>query len=151
MIKILEGNLFDSNAHAIVNAVNCVGVMGKGIALEFKRRYPAMFADYVRRCRDKKVQLGKPYPYFVNSQNTFIINFPTKGHWRSSSRITDIIAGLDYLVAHLDDWGIKSLALPALGCGHGGLAWPVVKPILCGKLGALSLPVEIYAPHELSI
>lgn len=146
MTTIKIGNLFESSAHTLVNTVNCVGVMGKGIALEFKRRYPAMFADYVVRCQQGAVQLGEPYHY-TDLIGTSLVNFPTKAHWRSASRLADIEAGLDYFVAHYEEWGIESIAFPPLGCGNGGLSWADVGPLMFRKLGALPLAVEIYAPY----
>src|SRR5574340_779424 len=107
MFRALIGDLFASQAQTLVNTVNCVGVMGKGVALEFKKRWPAMFEDYQRRCALKQVRLGEPYLYRDQSGAT-IVNFPTKDHWRSPSRVADIESGLDYLVAHAEAWGIHS-------------------------------------------
>lgn len=145
MLKTLTGDLFASHAQALVNPVNCAGVMGKGVALEFKMRFPAMFHDYAQRCKRRSVRLGEPYAYRDGS-GVLIVNFPTKGHWRSPSRLDDIGRGLDYLVDHVGDWDIQSLALPALGCGNGGLAWADVGPLIDRKLSSLSIDVELYAP-----
>ena len=147
MVNLVTGNLFDSEAQTLVNAVNCVGVMGKGIALVFKRRFPAMFADYAARCKDGRMRLGEPYLY-RDSAVPYILNFPTKDHWRSAAKLDDIVAGLAYLEAHYRAWGITSLAVPALGCGAGQLAWNVVGPVLQEALGRLDIPVELYAPLE---
>jgi len=98
MVEVVQGNLFDSDAQTLVNAVNCVGVMGRGVALEFKQRFPDMFRDYARRCRQGSVRLGAPYVYTASTP--WVLNFPTKGHWRASSRLADIVAGLEYLEAH---------------------------------------------------
>ncbi|MCP3960764.1 MAG: macro domain-containing protein [bacterium] len=149
MIKLRSGNLFDSNAQTLVNAVNCVGVMGKGIALEFKRRFPGMFEDYRARCLRREVRLGEPY-VFESSRLPWILNFPTKGHWRHASRLADIVAGLEALEAHCEDWGLQSLAVPALGCGYGQLRWREVGPLLYRHLGRLGIPVELYAPFGAS-
>lgn len=146
MIKVLIGDIFESNANTIVNTVNCVGVMGKGIAAEFKKRFPQMCADYEARCSVGMVKLGEPYLY-TDVLGTSIINFPTKGHWRASSKLDDVVNGLDYLVAHIKSWGIESLALPPLGCGNGGLEWSLVGPIMFQKLSVLDIPLEIYAPY----
>lgn len=146
MVKVLIGDLFQSNATTIVNTVNCVGVMGKGIAAEFRKRFPQMFADYAARCAARRVKLGEPYLY-QDMLGVSVINFPTKDHWRSPSRLNDVVRGLDYLLAHAAEWGIKSLALPPLGCGNGGLEWALVGPIMYQKLGTLGIPVEIYAPY----
>jgi O-acetyl-ADP-ribose deacetylase (regulator of RNase III)/uncharacterized protein YwgA len=145
MFRALIGDLFSSQAQTLVNTVNCVGVMGKGVALEFKKRWPAMFEDYQRRCAQKRVRLGEPYLY-RDLSGTTIVNFPTKDHWRSPSRIADIERGLDYLVAHAEAWGIRSLALPPLGCGNGGLEWSEVGPLIFRKLHDARFDVEVYAP-----
>jgi uncharacterized protein YwgA/O-acetyl-ADP-ribose deacetylase (regulator of RNase III) len=144
-VRILEGDLLKSNMHALVNTVNTVGIMGKGVALAFKRQYPDMYHDYVKRCSRGEVRLGEPYIYRANDH--VIVNFPTKQHWRSVSRLSDIEAGLDYLEHHYKEWQIKSLAVPPLGCGNGQLEWRVVGPILLRHLKRLDIPVELYAPH----
>lgn len=144
-VRILEGDLLKSNMHALVNTVNTVGIMGKGVALAFKKRYPDMYLDYVKRCDRGEVRLGEPYVYRVNDH--VIVNFPTKQHWRSVSRLSDIEAGLDYLERYYKEWQIKSLAVPPLGCGNGQLEWRVVGPILLRHLKRLDIPVELYAPH----
>lgn len=144
--KIQIGDLLASPAQTLVNTVNCVGVMGKGVALEFKKRFPAMFDDYVRRCELKQVRLGEPYLYRTPS-GAQIVNFPTKDHWRSPSRLKDIERGLDYLAAHAPEWGITSLALPPLGCGNGGLEWREVGPLIHHKLRHLPIEIELYAPY----
>lgn len=145
MFRALIGDLFASKAQTLVNSVNCVGVMGKGVALEFKKRWPAMFEDYQRRCTLKQVRLGEPYLY-RDVEGASIVNFPTKDHWRSPSRVADIESGLNYLVAHAKEWGIRSLALPPLGCGNGGLEWSEVGPLIYRKLHSAPFDVEVYAP-----
>jgi len=144
-VTLTSGNVLDSRAQTLVNTVNCVGVMGKGIALAFKRRYPEMFQDYVARCDRKEVQLGRPYLY--KSDDHWIINFPTKDHWRAVSRLQDIIDGLNHLEEHYRDWGITSLAVPPLGCGNGQLEWKVVGPTLIRHLARFGIPVELYVPQ----
>ena len=146
MFRALIGDLFASRAQALVNTVNCVGVMGKGVAEQFKKRFPAMFEDYKSRTDRKAVRLGEPYLYGDRS-GTQIVNFPTKDHWRSPSRLSDIERGLDYLAAHIAEWGITSLALPPLGCGNGGLEWSEVGPLICRKLQGLPIDIEVYAPY----
>ncbi len=155
MFKALIGNLFESRAQALVNTVNCVGVMGKGVALEFKKRFPAMFEDYLARCERKLVRLGVPYLY-QDASGRAIINFPTKDHWRSPARLSDIERGLDYFAQHSAEWGITSVAMPPLGCGNGGLEWSEVGPLIFRKLHHLPMDVEVYAPfgtpkHELGL
>ncbi|WP_260303013.1 macro domain-containing protein [Xanthomonas sp. 3307] len=146
MLKARIGDLFASHAHVYANAVNCAGIMGKGIAQAFKRRYPAMFEDYAVRCREGRVRIGEPYLY-AEASGIRILNFPTKRHWRSPSRLEDIAAGLDYLAAHLRAWDVRSLALPPLGCGNGGLAWDDVGPLIYRTLAHLPVDIEVYAPY----
>ncbi|MBK8906694.1 MAG: macro domain-containing protein [Rhodospirillales bacterium] len=146
MITVRVGDLFASKAQTLVNTVNCVGIMGKGIALEFKRRFPEMFRDYEKRCDAREVRLGRPYLY-KDLVDHWVLNFPTKDHWRSVSKLDDIVEGLAYLQAHYREWGITSLAVPPLGCGHGQLEWKVVGPTLHRYLSELDTPVELYAPH----
>lgn len=129
MMRVLINDIFQSKAQTLVNTVNCVGIMGKGLALEFKKRFPDMFKDYAERCTRGEVRLGKPYVY-KSLLPPWIINFPTKEHWRSVSNLQDITRGLDYLVNHYKEWGITSLAVPPLGCGEGQLEWRIVGPTL---------------------
>ncbi len=137
--------MFASKAQTLVNTVNCVGIMGKGVALEFKNRFPDMYHDYVERCKARRVHLGKPY-LFKRLVHPWILNFPTKDHWRSVSRLQDIIKGLSYIKKHYKEWGITSLAVPPLGCGQGQLEWRVVGPTLYRHLKELDIPVELFAP-----
>lgn len=146
MVKVLVGDLFESKCQTLVNTVNTVGIMGKGVALEFKKRFPDMFEDYVKRCVEGKVKLGEPYLY-KRLTPPWILNFPTKEHWRSVSNISDIVRGLNYLKQHYKEWGITSIALPPLGCGHGQLEWKIVGPTLYRYMKRLDIPVELYAPH----
>jgi O-acetyl-ADP-ribose deacetylase (regulator of RNase III)/uncharacterized protein YwgA len=145
-IKALIGDMFASDMQTIVNTVNCVGIMGKGIALLFKKEYPAMFEDYAQRCARGGVRLGEPYHY-MDPSGDLIVNFPTKGHWRSATRLDDVEAGLDYFVRHFRTWGITSIAFPPLGCGNGGLEWSTVGPLMYSKLRGIGVPVELYAPY----
>jgi O-acetyl-ADP-ribose deacetylase (regulator of RNase III)/uncharacterized protein YwgA len=147
-VVLTSGNLLASSAQTLVNTVNCVGVMGKGVALAFKRKYPEMYKDYVRRCDRGEVRLGEPYVY--DAGDRLIINFPTKDHWRGVSRLEDIVAGLEHLKKHYRDWGVRSLAVPPLGCGNGQLEWDVVGPTLHRHLSDLDVPVELYVPHGVS-
>jgi len=147
MIKVLIGDIFESKAQTLVNTVNTVGVMGKGIALGFRKRFPEMFEDYARRCERHEVQLTRPYIY-RRLTPPHVINFPTKDHWRSVSKLDDITEGLKYLHAHIGEWGVTSLAVPPLGCGEGRLEWSVVGPTLYRHLRDLGISVELYAPFE---
>lgn len=145
MMTVRIGDLFASQAQTLVNTVNCVGVMGKGIALEFRKRFPDMYEDYVRRCEAKEVRLGRPY-VFKSLVLPWVLNFPTKDHWRSVARLQDIVEGLRFLQKNFRGWGITSLAVPPLGCGEGQLEWRVVGPTLYRHLKELGIPVELYAP-----
>jgi len=145
MVKVVIGNIFESKAQTLTNTVNCVGVMGKGVALDFKKHFPDMFQDYVRRCERHEVKLGEPYLY-KRVTPPWILNFPTKDHWRSVARLEDIVRGLKFLEQRYREWGITSLAVPPLGCGQGQLDWRVVGPALYRELKKLDIPVILYAP-----
>ena len=146
MVEVRMADIFESKAQTLVNTVNRVGVMGKGIALGFKTRFPDMYADYVARCKLQQVTLGEPYLYRTLFP-PWVLNFPTKDHWRSVARLDDIVSGLRYIVGHYKSWGITSLAVPPLGCGEGQLEWSVVGPTLFRYLDQLEIPVELYAPY----
>jgi O-acetyl-ADP-ribose deacetylase (regulator of RNase III) len=147
IIHVQKGSLFNSKMQTLINTVNCVGIMGKGIALEFRKQYPEMYIEYAQKCKQKQVKLGEPYLYKVNDKR-WILNFPTKGHWKDNSRIEDIETGLIYLAFHIKSWGITSLAIPPLGCGNGGLNWNEVKPLIEKYLGMLNIQMEIYSPES---
>lgn len=130
MIHEATGNLLDAEAEALVNTVNTVGVMGKGIALQFSRAFPENLAAYQRACRAGEVAPGKMFICENRALNgpRWIINFPTKRHWRGASRMEDIESGLRALVDEVQRLGIRSIAVPPLGCGNGGLDWNEVRP-----------------------
>jgi len=142
---VRKGDLFDDDAQTLVNAVNTAGVMGKGIALGFRRRFPEMYADYRRRCRDGQVRLGQPY-LWRGTAGPWVVNFPTKAHWRSVSRLDVVEDGLEFLATHVEEWAVTSLAVPALGTGQGGLDWAAVRPVLVRYLDPLDIPVVLYSP-----
>lgn len=149
MISEADGNLLRADVDALVNTVNTVGIMGKGIALQFKRAFPAMFKDYARAAKLGELRLGEMYVWPTQQLDgpRFVINFPTKGHWKSRSRLADIERGLDDLIRVIREHGIASIAVPPLGCGNGGLDWAVVEPLIRRKLEALpEVDVRIYAP-----
>ncbi|MFH0799566.1 MAG: macro domain-containing protein [Pseudomonadota bacterium] len=147
-MEILIGDIFDSQAQTLINTVNCVGVMGKGIAAEFKKRYPEMFEDYAVRCQKGEVRPGVPYLFGASSLFApQVVNFPTKSDWRAASRIEDIENGLKILVSKYKDWGIQSIAVPPLGCGNGQLLWETVGPLIYKYLSKLDIPVKLYAPY----
>lgn len=143
-----SGDLLDADVDVLVNTVNTVGVMGKGVALQFKRAFPANLKAYEQACKRNEVVLGKMF-LFDNGQITrpcWIVNFPTKAHWRSRSRLSDIETGLDDLRAVMVELKITSIALPPLGCGNGGLDWSDVRPLIEDKLQGLDAEVHVYAP-----
>ena len=144
MIKYTSGNLLDSEADILVNAINCVGVMGKGIALEFKNRYPKMFESYKYLCKKGEVKVGSLFVW-KDPHTKHIINFPTKQHWRNKSEIEWIDSGLQVLrKSMLELFPDKSIAIPKLGCANGGLSWEDVKPLIETHLGDLPNIVYIY-------
>jgi O-acetyl-ADP-ribose deacetylase (regulator of RNase III)/uncharacterized protein YwgA len=147
MVDVLIGDIFKSSAQTLTNTVNCVGVMGKGIAEQFKERFPEMYEDYVERCENGDVQLGRPYLY-RRDRKPWVLNFPTKGHWRAVSNLSDIRRGMEHVLDKYKEWGIESLAVPPLGCGNGQLDWRVVGPTLYRYLSEMDIPVELYAPFE---
>lgn len=149
--RITSGDIFSSGAHTLVNAVNCQGVMGAGIAKAFRARFPLMHADYQRRCAAGLVRLGEPYIWreegpLPEGERPWVCNFPTKDHWRERSRLAPIEEGLRYLAAHYREWGVLSLAVPALGCGLGGLPWATAQAVLIEHLRELDIPVLLYRP-----
>lgn len=155
MITFKNGNLFEeiNNVEAIVNTVNLVGVMGKGIALAFKEKYPENNTIYKKKCNTNEIDIGKSFVYEVpNSQLTkYIINLPTKKHWRNPSQMEYIEKGLDNLIEILQRYHIKSIAMPALGCGNGKLDWDEVKPLIIKKLEFMEdVKIIIFEPAEIS-
>ena len=149
MITDAEGNLLDAPVEALVNTVNTVGVMGKGIALQFKRAYPAMFKDYAGAAKRGEIRTGQMHvwPTGLLDGPRLVINFPTKSHWRAASRIEDVEAGLEDLVRVIRAEEVRSIAIPPLGCGHGGLDWAEVEPLIRRKLAPLEdVDVRIFAP-----
>jgi O-acetyl-ADP-ribose deacetylase (regulator of RNase III) len=132
MIKLTQGDILKADAEALVNTVNCVGIMGRGVALQFRKAFSENFKAYEVACKANQVQPGKMFVYDLNRlyNPRFIINFPTKRHWKSNSRIEDIQAGLTDLIAVVQQQQISSIAIPPLGCGLGGLNWGEVKPLI---------------------
>ena len=151
-IKLTTGDLLAQRVDAIVNTVNTVGVMGKGIALQFKRKWPANAKAYEAACKRKEVVPGKMF-VFDNGlvEPKFIINFPTKRHWRQPSRMSDIDTGLADLIVQVGRLGIKSIAIPPLGCGNGGLDWDQVRPRIEAAFTELpNVDVRLFAPSDVS-
>ena len=148
------GSILEADVEALVNPVNCVGVMGKGLALAFKEAFPEVFREYVPACEDGKLVLGRVQVVARKAAHgpKFVINFPTKNHWREKSRLEDIKAGLVDLASHLQNGKIASVAIPALGCGLGGLDWKVVRELIVATLVAHlnvkhDMRIVIFAPQ----
>lgn len=153
MIHYVKGDILESNAIALVNTVNLVGVMGKGIALQFKKQFPNNFKLYKKACEENTIDIGK---LFVTREQTvfgekIIINFPTKRDWRKSSEYSYVEAGLDDLIRVIDEYHIQSVAIPPLGAGNGGLHWEVVKKIIENKLSSLPIDIIVYEPNAVII
>lgn len=150
MIELIHGNLLKADAEALVNTVNTDGYMGKGIALQFKQAFPANFAAYERACAHDEVQIGQMFVYETGTlyNPRYIINFPTKAHWRSKSRLSYIEQGLVALIDEVKQRGIQSIAVPPLGCGLGGLDWAIVRPLIEQTFAAMpDVHVLLYAPE----
>ena len=150
MLKYKTGDILKENAEAIVNTVNCVGVMGRGIALQFKKAYPENFKKYASACKLKQVNPGKMFVFETGEMFNpkLIINFPTKRHWRGKSRIEDIKSGLIDLIAVIKKYNIKSIAIPPLGSGLGGLNWRQVKSLIEKALYTLDdVDVIVFEPE----
>jgi O-acetyl-ADP-ribose deacetylase (regulator of RNase III)/DNA-binding Xre family transcriptional regulator len=150
MITYKTGNLLHAGVEALVNAVNTVGVMGNGIALQFKESFPDNFTAYLAAVNSGSFHVGKVLVVPVKAVGTvkFVINFPTKAHWRFPSRVEWIKAGLKSLHEKIREHNIRSIALPALGCGNGGLDWKQVRPLIEKELSDLDAEIIIYEPGE---
>lgn len=148
MLELAKGNLLEADVEALVNTVNCVGVMGKGIALQFKQAFPENTRAYERACRANELQPGKMLVVPTGVVNPkYIINFPTKIHWKGNSKIPYIQVGLKALVQEIRARGIKSIAIPPLGCGNGGLDWAQVYPLIRDAFADQpDVRVLVYAP-----
>ncbi|MBF0141639.1 MAG: macro domain-containing protein [Magnetococcales bacterium] len=149
MIKFTSGDILADDAEAIVNTVNCVGVMGRGIALQFKKAYPENFKAYESACKRKEVVPGRMFIFDTHGLTTprYIINFPTKRHWRGNSHMEDVEAGLTDLAQEIQARGIRSIAIPPLGCGLGGLNWVEVRQWIVQTLeGLQNVKVIVYEP-----
>ena len=150
VIRITQGDLLrQDDVDAVVNTVNCVGIMGKGIALQFKNKWPENFRAYEAACRAKEVRPGRMFVFDSGGlvKPNYIINFPTKDHWRGKSRIEYIREGLKDLVARIKHLGIRSIAVPPLGCGSGGLEWSEVRPMIEAAFAGLpELEVRLFPP-----
>lgn len=153
MIELVTGDLLQADAESYVNTVNCVGVMGKGIALHFKQAYPDNYKLYRRACQRKELRPGMLLVYdagfIFNQRPRYIINFPTKDHWRGKSKLAWIESGLVALVREVQARDISSIAVPALGCQNGGLNWADVRPRIEAAFRPLeTVRVLLYAPQS---
>lgn len=153
MIEYKNGDILREDVEAIVNTVNCVGIMGRGLALQFKNKFPQNLKEYQLACTNKEVQLGKMFVHqtgqLINPK--YIINFPTKGHWKQNSKIEDISNGLDDLITIIEKYSIKSIAIPPLGSGLGGLDWNQVKKLIEEKLKNINCTIILFEPLEQKI
>jgi O-acetyl-ADP-ribose deacetylase (regulator of RNase III) len=154
VVEFIEGNIFNSKAQTVVNTVNCVGVMGKGIALVFKLRYPQMFDLYKQHCKDKLINIGTLWLYKGEENHPWVLNFPTKFHWKYPSKVEYLEKGLAKFVQTYEDKGITSIAFPLLGTHNGGLDKTLVLDLMYSYLGQCDIPIEIYeynpsAPDDL--
>lgn len=150
MIHFVSGNILDAKVDALVNTVNTAGVMGKGLALQFKKAFPANFKAYEAAAKAREIQVGKMFVFEAGGivLPRYIINFPTKRHWRSPSKLEYIASGLQDLVAVIRDRKIRSIAVPPLGSGLGGLAWHDVRPLIARELSELGdVDVQVFEPH----
>jgi O-acetyl-ADP-ribose deacetylase (regulator of RNase III) len=147
MLQYTDTTVFNVGAQTIVNTINCVGVMGAGLALECQLRFPEMFQDYVERCKSKSVKIGKPYLY-RSYGSPWIMNFPTKNHWKYPSKIEWIEQGLDYFAKNYERGCIQSIAFPKLGCDKGGLNWRDVQTIMENYLQNLNIDIYICLDRE---
>ncbi|WP_133510605.1 type II toxin-antitoxin system antitoxin DNA ADP-ribosyl glycohydrolase DarG [Candidatus Thiosymbion oneisti] len=158
MIEYKTGDILTEDAEAIINTVNCVGVMGRGISLQFKKAFPENFQAYAAACKREEVRPGRMFVFAMGGLTNprYIINFPTKRHWRGKSRVEDIDAGLEALAGEIKKRGIHSIAIPPLGSGLGGLEWSEVKRRIEGTLSNLDdvriivfEPKGVPAPEEM--
>ena len=145
MITYVKGDIFNSPAKIIVNTVNIVGVMGKGIALEFKNRYPEMFRRYQELCESNQLDIGRLFLW--RKSEKWVLLFPTKKHWRNPSKLEYIESGLQKFVENWDKLGAETVAFPRLGCGNGGLDWVDVKPLMEKYLKPLPIQIYVYVDN----
>ena len=139
---IKQGDIFESSCEVIVNPINCVGVMGGGLALAFKKKFPEHFETYKKMCQNGEIKVGKLYVVDGDEKHKVLL-FPTKIHWRNPSLMEYVVDGLKYLAENYEKMDIKSVAIPALGCGLGGLNWEDVKEQITSVLSELDNKIEI--------
>ena len=150
LIRFISGNIFTTSCQTLVNTVNCVGVMGAGIALEYKYRYPEMFEKYVTLCREKKIEVGKLWIYNVPDKDRKILNFPTKNHWRYPTKLEYLEKGLEKFIDTYKEKNITSIAFPLLGAQNGGIDPQTSKSVMEKYLSRCDIKIEIYE-YDMSI
>ena len=151
MVRFETGDIFAEDAEALVNPVNCSGFMGRGIALRFKKAFPDNFAAYEGACKRGEVEPGRMFVFETNELTNprWIVNFPTKRHWRARSRMEDVEKGLEALAGEMRERDIRSIAIPALACGLGGLAWDEVRPRIEAALAGFDdLDAVVFEPGD---
>jgi len=153
MIAYKNGDIFSEDAEAIINTVNCVGIMGRGLALQFKNKYPQNFKEYQTACKKEEVKPGRMFVHQTGQLTNpkYIINFPTKRHWKGKSKIEDVESGLDDLIKTIHKLGIKSISIPPLGSGLGGLNWQVVRQKIEAKIADVDCRIVVFEPLEQKI
>ena len=148
MIEIHDGDIFATECDVIVCPVNCVGIMGKGLAKEFAQKYPEYYKRYSKACINRMIRPGRPVLHlFADLYDKDILSFPTKNHWKQSSNVEHIIEGLKVFSERYNKMSITSIAFPALGCGCGGLTWDEIYPVMKKYLDPLPIKCEIYKPQ----
>ncbi len=151
-ISFFSGDILKSQMQTLVNTINCKGIMGAGLARDFKKLFPLMYEDYREKSKNKEIKVSKPYIWKnLEITNKTVLNFPTKNHWKEPSKMTWIDEGLQYFIENYKQWGVTSIAFPALGCNLGGLTWIEVKPLMIKHISKLDIPVEIYEPDLTSM
>lgn len=148
IVRLVQGDIFQSCAQTLVNPVNCRGASGKGLALEFSRRWPEMAEAYQQACGRGEVRIG--HPFLFRKEDRQVLCLPTKDDWRKPSKYEFIEAGLGAIRDRFKEWEIKSLAVPALGCGLGGLEWDKIKSVIVRYLSDLPIDIEVYEPEARS-
>jgi len=143
---ILKGNIFHSKAQVLVNPVNCVGTMGTGLTLQFRNKFPDMYSDYILICKEKLIRPGHLWLY--TKTKPWILNFPTKLHWKDPSRLDYVEDGLNYLLDNYKSLGITSIAIPPLGCGLGRLEWNDVGHLMSIILADADMDIELYPSNS---
>jgi O-acetyl-ADP-ribose deacetylase (regulator of RNase III) len=148
VIEYTDGNILKADVEALVNPVNCIGVMGAGLALQFKRFHIGNYMLYKWACKDSRIKIGKVFTTEISETSPkYIVNFPTKNHWSGNSHIQDIEIGLLSLQKEIEVLSIQSIAIPALGCGLGGLQWQDVKPLVEKYMNIDGVRVMVYEPR----